>query len=42
MITSQHRSAGFIVDMARDTHETLVALAGANDYGLGVLTFTSY
>ncbi len=35
-------SEALIVDVARDVHQTMVALASTNDYGLGVLTFTSY
>ncbi|MCY3563194.1 MAG: serine hydrolase [Acidimicrobiia bacterium] len=31
-----------IMNVARDVHQTMAALAGTNDYGLGVLTFTSY
>ena len=41
-LVSTTHSEAFIVDVAQDVHQTMVALASTNDYGLGVLTFTSY
>ncbi len=32
----------FIMDLARDVHQTMVALDSTNDFGLGVLTYTGY
>ena len=36
------RQEAFIVDVARDVHQTMVALDSTNDFGLGVLTYTGY
>lgn len=41
LIATTHSEA-FIVDVAQDVHQTMVALDSTNDFGLGVLTFTSY
>ncbi len=36
------RQEAFIVDVARDVHQTMVALDSTNDFGLGVLKYTGY
>ena len=36
------RQEAFIVDVAREAHQTMVALDSTNDFGLGVLKFAGY